>query len=121
MPVRLGVVGINYWGPNLARNFDRLAGAELAWCCDLDEALLERHRPAFPTSAFTTDLDDLLGDDTLDVDSGKILHTAKLMIELKVGPSKITITPMGITLNAPTITLQAAGPISIQGLPVKIN
>ena len=29
--VRLGVVGMNYWGPTLARNFARLPDAELAW------------------------------------------------------------------------------------------
>lgn len=65
-PVNVGVVGMNYWGPNLARNFDRLADAQLAWICDLDEAVLDRHRPAYKTTRFTTDLDDLLGDETLD-------------------------------------------------------
>ncbi len=33
-PVRVGVVGLGYWGPNLARNFAALPGAELRWCCD---------------------------------------------------------------------------------------
>ena len=33
-PVRVGVVGLGYWGPNLARNFDRLPGTELRWICD---------------------------------------------------------------------------------------
>jgi type VI secretion system secreted protein VgrG len=45
------------------------------------------------------------GDDKLDVESGQILHTAKLKIELTVGPSKITIDPTGITLNAPMIKI----------------
>lgn len=62
-----------------------------------------------------------MGDDKLDVDSGQILHTAKVKIELVVGPSRITIDPTGITLNAPTITLQATGPITINGLNVLIN
>ena len=31
----VGLVGLGYWGPNLARNFDNLA--DLAWLCDLDE------------------------------------------------------------------------------------
>ncbi len=66
MSVRIGVVGLNYWGPNLARNFDRLASCELAYCCDLDESVLDRHRASFPLSTFTTRLDDLLEDDTLD-------------------------------------------------------
>lgn len=64
--VTVGVVGMNYWGPNLARNFDRLEGCRLAWVCDRDEAVLDRHRAAYPGSAFTTELDDLLRDDDLD-------------------------------------------------------
>jgi type VI secretion system secreted protein VgrG len=46
-----------------------------------------------------------MGDDKLDVESGQILHAAKLKIELTVGPSKITIDPTGITLNAPMIKI----------------
>lgn len=65
-PVRVGVVGLNYWGPNLARNFDKIAEAELAWCCDLDEEVLARHRGGYPQARFTTDIQDLLNDDTLD-------------------------------------------------------
>jgi len=34
--VRVGVVGLGYWGPNLARNFDRLPGVELTWLCDAE-------------------------------------------------------------------------------------
>lgn len=61
------------------------------------------------------------GDDQLDVETGAILHTAKVKIVLTVGPSKITIDPTGITLDAPTITIKAATLCTIQGLPVKIN
>ncbi len=64
--VTVGVVGMNYWGPNLARNFARLEGCELRWCCDLDEAVLDRHRSSHQQTRFTTDIDDLLGDDDLD-------------------------------------------------------
>ena len=64
--IRLGVLGLGYWGPNLARNFDRLAGAELAYCCDLDEANLAKARGLHPNAVVTDDLDALLGDDALD-------------------------------------------------------
>jgi predicted dehydrogenase len=37
-PVSVGVVGLGYWGPNLARNFAALDGCELRWCCDADPA-----------------------------------------------------------------------------------
>ena len=35
MTTTIGLVGLGYWGPNLARNFDHLA--DLTWLCDLDE------------------------------------------------------------------------------------
>ncbi|MGC2372493.1 MAG: hypothetical protein WA484_01340, partial [Solirubrobacteraceae bacterium] len=36
-PVRIGVVGLGYWGPNLARNFAAIDGCELSWLCDDSE------------------------------------------------------------------------------------
>ncbi len=62
--MRVGVVGLNYWGPNLARNFDELA--ELAWLCDLEERHLSALAARYPVATPTTDLDDLLADDALD-------------------------------------------------------
>jgi predicted dehydrogenase len=64
--VRIGVAGLGYWGPNLARNFAALPGVELAWCCDASDAVRERFAPSFPSARFTADLDDLLADDSLD-------------------------------------------------------
>jgi predicted dehydrogenase len=64
--VRVGVVGLGYWGPNLARNFDRLGDAELAYCCDLDETSLAKARSLYPEAVVTDDLERLLGDDSLD-------------------------------------------------------
>ena len=61
---RVGVVGLNYWGPNLARNFDELA--DLAYVCDLSPELLERSATRYPEARATTDYSELLADDTLD-------------------------------------------------------
>jgi predicted dehydrogenase len=63
---RVGVVGLGYWGPNLARNFDRLAEAELAWLCDASQAARGRWSEQFPDARATAALDDLLNDDSLD-------------------------------------------------------
>jgi predicted dehydrogenase len=62
----VGVVGLGYWGPNLARNFDRLPDAELTWLCDASEEALARWSAAFPSARTTSSLDDLLADDGLD-------------------------------------------------------
>ena len=64
--MKIGVVGLGYWGPNLARNFDRLPDAELAWLCDSAEEALERWGRVFPTARTTSRLDDLLDDASLD-------------------------------------------------------
>jgi predicted dehydrogenase len=64
--LRIGVAGLGYWGPNLARNFAALPGCELAWCCDASEVSRERWSPSFPGARFTAELDDLLDDETLD-------------------------------------------------------
>jgi predicted dehydrogenase len=70
--VGVGVVGLGYWGPNLARNFALLPGAELRWCCDERPAVRERLAARHPGTRFTADLDDLLSDPALD---GVVLAT----------------------------------------------
>jgi predicted dehydrogenase len=62
--VRIGVVGLGYWGPNVVRNMARVA--ELAWCCDLSAENRERYGPQYPQTRFTADIDDLLADPALD-------------------------------------------------------
>jgi predicted dehydrogenase len=64
--IRVGVVGLGYWGPNLARNFAAIPGVELAWLCDASVEARERLQVAFPTARATAELADLLGDETLD-------------------------------------------------------
>jgi predicted dehydrogenase len=64
--VSLAVVGLGYWGPNLARNIDTIGGARLAWCCDADPAVRARLQPLFRETRFSDSLDELLADDSLD-------------------------------------------------------
>jgi len=65
-PAKVGVAGLGYWGPNLARNFDRLAVAELRWLCDGDGAARDRAAAAFPDVRVTGDIEELLSDSELD-------------------------------------------------------
>jgi predicted dehydrogenase len=64
--LRVGVAGLGYWGPNIARNFAAIPGCELAWCCDASAAARERAASAFPGVRVTDDLDELLDDRSLD-------------------------------------------------------
>jgi predicted dehydrogenase len=62
--IRVGQVGLGYWGPNLARNFDYLA--DLRWLCDLDEAHLQEIGRRHPQARLTTSFDDLIADPEVD-------------------------------------------------------
>jgi predicted dehydrogenase len=66
MTVSVGLVGLGYWGPNLARNIARSKNAELRYLCDLSTDLHDKYRSSFPNAKFTTDYQELLNDDSLD-------------------------------------------------------
>ena len=60
----IGLVGLGYWGPNLARNFGELA--DLRWLCDLDPELREHFAERYPNARMTGDFDELLSDPELE-------------------------------------------------------
>jgi len=64
--VRVGVVGLGYWGPNLVRVLVETPGVHLAWLCDLDESRIDRLTRRYPSAQTTTDLDDVLADPQVD-------------------------------------------------------
>jgi predicted dehydrogenase len=63
-PLRLAIVGLGYWGPNLARNLARVG--DLAYACDLSEENRARYAPLYPEAKMTADLDEVLADPTVD-------------------------------------------------------
>jgi predicted dehydrogenase len=61
---RVGLVGLGYWGPNLARNFDDLGA--LAALCDLDPELRDRFGARYPEARVYADYDEMLAAGGLD-------------------------------------------------------
>jgi len=66
MTVRLALVGLGYWGPNLARNLAILDGAELVALCDANEERLRRIGRQYPSARLVPSFDDILADDQID-------------------------------------------------------
>ncbi len=64
--LRVAVVGLGYWGPNLLRNFHDVPGVEVAWMCDVREPSLELHGRRWPGVGQTTSYDEVLGDESVD-------------------------------------------------------
>jgi predicted dehydrogenase len=64
--VRMAVVGLGYWGPNLVRNLHELSGADVAWACDLRAEALAPLEHRYPALATTTRFANVLEDPTTD-------------------------------------------------------
>jgi predicted dehydrogenase len=64
--VSIGIVGLGYWGPNLARSFAALPDVRVSWLCDADPEARQRAASRHPDAQVTESYDDLLGDPTLD-------------------------------------------------------
>lgn len=63
-PVRLGVIGCGYWGPNLVRTFSEMRSASVAAVADPDRVRLDEIRLRHPhVEALVEDYTDLLGRD----------------------------------------------------------
>jgi predicted dehydrogenase len=109
--IRVGVVGLGYWGPNLARNFDALEGCELAWICDADQAAGERMAARFPSARFTSELDDLLDDPRLDavaLATPVPTHAALAQTVLEAGKHCFVEKPLAQTVADAERTVSAA-------------
>ncbi len=61
--LKVGVIGLGYWGPKLARNFNELSEANLEWVCDLDPSRLESVAKLYPGVHATSNYRELLESD----------------------------------------------------------
>ncbi len=65
-PLRVAVVGLGYWGPNLLRNLVELEDAEVVTICDTREERLEHWGRRYPAITRTTSYLEVLENDGVD-------------------------------------------------------
>ena len=95
---KVGLAGLGYWGPNLARNFDELA--ELAWLCDLSDEQRERFASRYPEARLTADFDEMLADDSLEaviVATPVVTHAELAKSALEAGKHVLVEKPPALT------------------------
>jgi predicted dehydrogenase len=95
---KVGLAGLGYWGPNLARNFDELA--ELAWLCDLSNEHLARFESRYPEARLTADFDEMLADDSLEaviVATPVVTHAELAKRALEAGKHVLVEKPPALT------------------------
>lgn len=79
--MKAGLIGLGYWGPNIARVLQRSTHVDFAAACDMDETKLHRIGRDFPSVRCYSRVDDLL---TSDVDIVLIATTIGTHYELAV-------------------------------------
>jgi predicted dehydrogenase len=65
-PIKVGVVGCGYWGPNLVRNFRSLPDCALKVMCDVNEDRLKHLKTLYPEVKGETDFNHMVNSAGLD-------------------------------------------------------
>jgi predicted dehydrogenase len=64
--IKIGVVGLGYWGPNLVRSLSVPGRSRVTMACDLDAAALARIADRYPDLRVTSHFEELLGASEID-------------------------------------------------------
>ncbi|MDQ3866954.1 MAG: Gfo/Idh/MocA family oxidoreductase [Actinomycetota bacterium] len=100
--VTVALAGLGYWGPNLARNFDDLPDAELAWLVDADDERRARYAARFSSARTTTRFEDVLEDDAVDavvVATPVVTHAELARQALQAGKHVFVEKPIALTAD----------------------
>src|SRR5438874_1846405 len=65
-PIRIGVIGYGYWGPNIVRNFSETAGAQVTMVSDRRSQRLAQVQSRYPSLTVTTDCNEVFADGSID-------------------------------------------------------
>ena len=98
--MRVGIVGLGYWGKNLLRTFSELPPAQVTDLCDLDPALLDAARANHPDARAGSDLGALLARPDVDaivVATPPSRHHAMALAALRAGKHVWVEKPLALT------------------------
>jgi predicted dehydrogenase len=111
-PVRVAVVGLGYWGPNLVRNLHELPAADLARVCDLRPEMLDKIARRYPGVATTESFDDVLADESIEavcIATPVATHHPLALAALKAGKHVFIEKPLAASTEQATELIDAAG------------
>jgi predicted dehydrogenase len=64
--MKIAVVGVGYWGPNLVRNFLNINRVDKVYCCDQDKSRLDLIWKQFPVVEVVSDYNEVLHNNMID-------------------------------------------------------
>ena len=100
--IRVGQIGVGYWGKNLLRNFSELGDCEVTWICDIAEDVRDRVRASHPSARVTADAAELFADNDLDaviIATPATTHATIARAALAAGKHVFVEKPMALTVE----------------------
>ncbi len=100
-PVRIAIIGLGYWGPNLLRNFSATDGCAVRMCCDLNEQRFRKFASQYNSTHFTTALDEVLASPEVDaVAIATPVHTHYSLAKRALEAGKHVLVEKPLTMRA---------------------
>jgi predicted dehydrogenase len=99
-PIKVGVVGCGYWGPNLVRNFRSLPGCSLEMMCDISADRLKHLRSLYPEVKGEQNFEHMLNGSGLDavvVATSVRMHFPMAKAALESGKHTMIEKPMAMS------------------------
>ena len=100
MSVNLALIGLGYWGPNLARNLASVRDGQLHTLCDTRPERLDHLRNQYPHARMTTELDSVMADPDVDgvvISTPVHTHYALAKASLEAGKHVLVEKPLAQT------------------------
>jgi predicted dehydrogenase len=99
-PIRVGVIGYGYWGPNVVRNFAEVTGAQVWAVSDMSQERLALAHARYPSVTTTTDCHALIEDPAIDaivIITPVSTHYPLALEALRAGKHVLVTKPMATT------------------------
>jgi predicted dehydrogenase len=95
--ITVGLIGVGYWGPNVANSFKATGRATVAWACDTNSEVLAAFAGRHPNIRPTADIKDVLKDSNVDsvaVVTPTVTHHAIAKAALTAGKHVLVEKPI---------------------------